>query len=104
VASFLRQILALALGIVLPLLLQRALLARMSEERRARGWSRVTWAFALYAVGPLSMIPFSWVTRRWRGPGEAARALALGVVWTAVVLGALSAIDAVYALVFALSD
>lgn len=103
-ASFFRQILALALGIVLPLLLQRFLRARMSTRRREQGWSNVTWAFALYAVGPLSMIPFAWVTRRHRGLGEGLRALGIGVGWTVVLGVAMSAVDWLYAISFGLTD
>lgn len=101
-ASFLRHILTLVLGIVLPLTLQWWLRSRMSEARRERGWTKVSWAFALYAVGPFSMIPFAWVTRRHAGAEESLRALGVGVAWTVAILVALFAIDAAYALALGL--
>lgn len=96
-ASFLRSLLPLFLGIILPLGLQLVLSSKIGRERRARGWSKVSWAFALYAVGPLSMIPFCWVTRRHRGLAEGARALGVGVLWTCAILILLVGVDELYA-------
>jgi hypothetical protein len=70
-----------------PFLVQRALLARMSEERRDRAWNDLTWAVAILHFQALSMLPFCWVTRRRSGFGPGALALLMGVGWTALVLG-----------------
>lgn len=59
-----RVALQMALGIVLPLLVQRWDKARLSPERLGRTWSYATWGAALYAFGPLSMLGWVYVTRR----------------------------------------
>ncbi len=100
--SFLRTFIPLVLGIVVPLGLQLVLSGRMSQARRDRGWSRVSWAFALYAIGPLSMIPFCWVTRRWRGVTEGLRALGVGLLWTIGIFALIFACDLLYAFVLGL--
>jgi hypothetical protein len=68
-------------------LLQRWLLTRMAEERRARAWNALTWSTAIFWAGGLSMLPFCWVTRDTRGPLAGALALFYGAVWTAVLVG-----------------
>src|SRR5687767_7974006 len=60
----LRYVVQLVLGIALPLLLQRWDKRRLSPERRDRAWNTASWAAALYAFGPLSMLGWAWVTRR----------------------------------------
>src|SRR4051812_28697445 len=74
----LRQILLMALGILLPLALQHYDRRRFDAEQRARAWNGASWGAALYAFGPLSMLGWCWVTRpRWPG-------------WQRLVVGALS--------------
>jgi hypothetical protein len=76
----LRFILQMALGIVVPLAIQRWDRRRLSPAQRESAWNTASWGAALYAFGPLSMLGWCWVTRRgWRG-------IALGVVSTAVVM------------------
>ena len=76
-----RFLTALTLGIVLPLVVQRLWWARLSPERRRTGWNGASWAAALYAFGPLSMIAFAWVTRRRPGAGWAVLSLVAGLAW-----------------------
>ena len=101
-ASFGRQLLALIDSIVLTVLLQLALFRRMGPERRAQGWNGVTWASAVYAIGPLSMIGFCWVTRRYRGVARGAVALGTGVLWVFGLAVIITLIDQVYAMAFGL--
>lgn len=68
-------------------LLQALLLRTMTAERRGRGWNALTWSTAILWAGPLSMIPFAWVTRRSSDPVSAARAILVGVVATAGLVG-----------------
>ncbi|MBM4374584.1 MAG: transcriptional regulator [Deltaproteobacteria bacterium] len=58
-----RLVLAMVLGIVLPLVAQYVDRSRMDPASRARGWNGATWGAALYAFGPLSMLGWCWVTR-----------------------------------------
>jgi hypothetical protein len=67
--------------------LQRMLLDRMTDDRRARGWNALSQATAILHVGGLSMIPFVWVTRDKRGVGWGALALVIGVAWAALLVG-----------------
>jgi len=90
---FIRFVVPMVLGIVLPLLVQRAWLRRLSAERRAQAWNLASWAAALYAFGPLSMLGFSWVTRRRPGAARAALALLSGLASTAAVLGIIALVD-----------
>ena len=70
----------MALGIVVPLALQRWDKRRLSVAQREAAWNTASWGAALYAFGPLSMLGWCWVTRRgWRG-------LVLGVLTTALVM------------------
>lgn len=81
------MLLAAAVGYAVPYAIQRALLSRMNEERRARAWNALTWACALFWLpSPLSMIAFAWVTRRGPGRAEAARALAWGVALACIMV------------------
>jgi hypothetical protein len=86
-----RYILQFFLGIALPLALQRWHRARLTPEARARSWNTASWAAALYAFGPLSMIGWGWVTTcRWWG-------VALGAVCTVGMAAAIAGIDAAVA-------
>ncbi|MSP26276.1 MAG: hypothetical protein EXR75_14200 [Myxococcales bacterium] len=58
-----RMVLAMFLGIAMPLLVQWLDARRMSAERRARAWNTASWGAALYAFGPASMLGWMWVTR-----------------------------------------
>ena len=66
--AFYLMLLASAVGYLVPYAIQRALLSRLDEERRARAWNGLTWACAiLWLPSPLTMIAFAWVTRRGAG-------------------------------------
>lgn len=56
--------LEIALSIALPLAAQRWDKARLPPAARARAWNTASWAAALYAFGPLSMLGWGYVTRR----------------------------------------
>ncbi len=94
--TFWALVLASASQYLVPFAAQRVLLDRLPEERRERAWNALTWACALLWTGPLSMIPFCFVTRPvqpegaslGRRVGRGAGALGLGVLW-AVALTAL---------------
>jgi hypothetical protein len=60
----------------------------MEPARRARAWNGLTWAVAIITLNAISMIPFEWVTRRERGWGPGAVALAIGFGWGVLVVGA----------------
>jgi hypothetical protein len=62
--STFRFALGLVLGIAIPFALQRWDRARLPPERRACAWNTASWAAALYAFGPLSMLGWVWVTRQ----------------------------------------
>lgn len=62
-----RLVLAMVLGMALPLALQLLDRRRLDPGARARSWNLATWGSAIYAFGPLSMLGWCWVTRpRWR--------------------------------------
>jgi hypothetical protein len=91
----LRLSLKMVLSIVLPLAAQRWDRRRLTPEQRDAAWNEATWAAALYALGPASMIGWCWVTRgTWRGQpgfswtrvGRGLRALGLGFT-AALVFG-----------------
>jgi hypothetical protein len=84
-------------------LLQRLLLGRMAEERRARGWNALTWSTAIFWAGGFSMIPFAWVTRSRRGRWSWARALFYGALWTAALVAVSIAGGEVIARLFGLA-
>jgi hypothetical protein len=115
----LRFALQIALGIALTLAAQLWDRRRLDASQRAAGWNRATWAAALYALGPLSMLGWCWVTRSgcectpWgllfrRGGGSpprlrrAAFALGLGLVWVVALLLVLLGADALTALALGL--
>jgi hypothetical protein len=54
----------MVLNIVVPLGLQMLDKRRLRPEQRERAWNGVSWAAALYAFGPLSMVGWVWVTRQ----------------------------------------
>ncbi|MCC6552881.1 MAG: transcriptional regulator [Polyangiaceae bacterium] len=96
----LRFALQIALGIALPLLLQRWHRGRLPPAQRAFAWNGATWGAALYAFGPFSLLGWFWVTRRALPFGRAGRALAgvgLGVAASALVSLAIAGIDRVVA-------
>lgn len=66
----LRVTIALILGMALPFAVQRWDRLRLTDEQRSGAWNAATWGAALYGFGPLSMIPWCWVTRHawgeWR--------------------------------------
>lgn len=68
-------------------LLQRALLRRMSPERRAQSWNPLTWSTAIFWAGAFSMLPFTWVTRPSSGLRSGALAVLFGVLWTGLLIG-----------------
>jgi hypothetical protein len=72
--------------------LQRWLLQRMPEERSARAWNGLSWVCALLWFGPISMLPFCWVTRR-RGVKHGVLALLAGLGWCALVWIALGLLE-----------
>jgi hypothetical protein len=90
---FYALVLASAAQYLVPFAAQRLLLDRLSDERRARSWNALTWACAILWTGPLSMIPFCFVTRApspegtARGPRllRGALALGIGLLWAAVL-------------------
>jgi hypothetical protein len=52
------------LNIVVPLGVQVLDKRWLRPEQRERAWNGVSWAAALYAFGPLSMVGWLWVTRQ----------------------------------------
>jgi len=88
--------LAMILGIVLPWLVQLWDKRRLPDEAKARSWNIATWGSALYAFGPLSMLGWSWVTRRgWTR-------FVMGPCWMAAIVLVMSLVDQV--LTFAAGD
>jgi hypothetical protein len=92
-ASLVRLTASFVAPMVVTVLAQRAWLVRMTRARRARGWSVASWGMAVLWLGPLSMIPFAWVTRRRRGLLEGLLAIARGVLGAAGLLAACAGID-----------
>lgn len=80
-----RTVLMIVLGIAFPLLLQLWDKRRLDDEARARSWNFASWACALYAFGPLSLLGWYWVTRRgWRRVYGLPAALLVAVAITLV--------------------
>src|SRR5437762_2685679 len=73
--------LKLVLGVALPLAVQLWDRKRLSPAQREACWNGASWAAALYAFGPASMLGWFWVTRgTWRGPpGFSRRRLLQGI-------------------------
>jgi hypothetical protein len=61
-----RFVLQLALGIVLPLLVQRWDRRRLGPLESDRAWNAASWGSALFNFGELSIVAWFWVTRRFR--------------------------------------
>lgn len=82
-----RTISMMILSIVLPLAVQLLDKRRLNDEQRGRAWNVATWACALYAFGPFSMLGWIFVTRRpwWR--------CLIAPLWTLPLLGALVMAD-----------
>jgi hypothetical protein len=89
----LRFLLNQILGIGLTYALQRWDKRRLSPEQRERTWNTPSWVLALWWFGPLSMLGWGWVTRRFRG-------LLLGVACVIALVLVISAAD--FVLVWAL--
>ncbi len=85
--NVLRTVLLMVLGIAVPLAFQLWDKRRLDAEARERAWNFASWACALYAFGPLSMLGWFVVTRR-------GLARLLGLVVTAGMLLLLALIDA----------
>lgn len=69
-----------------PLTIQWLDKRRMPARMRARTWNTPSWACALWAVGPLSLIPWFWTTRKGIKRG-------LGVLWLVALLAAIEALS-----------
>ena len=80
--------LSLLLNALLPYLIVRRDLARLSEERLARAWPPASFLAAVYAFGPLSLPVHFTKTRR------SLLGFALGVFWLALSLLAEAAVTA----------
>src|SRR5262245_9725313 len=91
-----RFLLGLSLGIILPLLVQLNDKRRLNREQLDRAWNYASWASALYAFGPLSMLGWGWVTRR------TVFGLLLGAVATVTIFALIVAADALFAWLFGL--
>jgi hypothetical protein len=59
-----QYVLEMLLGIAIPLALQLWDRRRLDVNQRERMWNSASWAAALYAFGPFSMLGWFWVTRR----------------------------------------
>jgi hypothetical protein len=82
-----RTALTMVLSILLPLAVQLWDRRVLRERGQEQPWSFATWGAALYAIGPLSMLPWSWLTRGpvWR--------FFWGPLWLAALAAALNAAD-----------
>jgi hypothetical protein len=80
--------LSLVLNALLPYLIVRRDLARLSEQRLARAWPQASFLAAVYAFGPLSL-PVHFVKTR-----RSLLGVALGLFWLALTLLAEAAVTA----------
>ena len=80
--------LSLLLNALLPYLIVRYDLARLSEERLARAWPDASFLAAVYAFGPLSLPVHFTKTRR------SVLGFLLGVFWLVVAVALESAVSA----------
>ncbi len=87
-----RKSIVLIAGIALPWVLQWADLRRLKRLGiKTRWWNAASWASALYAFGPLSMLGWGWTTRRrWKR-------CAIGAVGTASAVFGVALIDSLAA-------
>jgi peptidoglycan biosynthesis protein MviN/MurJ (putative lipid II flippase) len=80
--------LSLVLNALLPYLIVRRDLARLSEERLARAWTPASFLSAVYAFGPLSLpVHFAKTRRSLLG-------FALGIGWLVLAVLAEAAVTA----------
>ncbi len=77
-------VIAVVLGITVPLYIQLWDRERMSPEERSRVWSLATWGPCLLYLGMLTLLSWSWVTRR-----SLARYL-WGPLWLGIALGVIN--------------
>jgi hypothetical protein len=82
-----RTVLAMVLGIVLPLAVQLWDRKRLRAAGREGPWGIATWATALYAIGPFSLLPWSFLTRGriWR--------FFWGPIWISVLVLGMTMLD-----------
>jgi hypothetical protein len=80
--------LSLLLNALLPYLIVRRDLSRLSEERLARAWTEASFLSAVFVFGPLSLPVHFSKTRR------SALGFALGVGWFALAVAAQTAVSA----------
>ncbi|MET0790425.1 MAG: hypothetical protein ABW061_02800 [Polyangiaceae bacterium] len=85
--------LSLVLNALLPYLIVRRDLARLSEERLARAWTQASFLSAVYAFGPLSLpVHFTKTRRSWLGFGQGVGWLVLSVATQAAVTALLASL------------
>ena len=92
----------LALGILLPLLVQRWDRRRLSPAQRELTWSVSTWGAALYAFGPLSMLGWFWTSRVGSWPWW--KRLLAGALATIVITAAIAGIEIALAAALRIPD
>lgn len=89
ILEFAAVVATIPVNLALTIALQRALLRRMSSERRARAWPEDEQLARLLVFGlppMLSMLPFCVVTRTHAGPGPMAIGILKGLLWTGVLV------------------
>lgn len=85
--------LSLVLNSLLPYLIVKRDLARLSSERLARAWPEASFLSAVLAFGPLSLpVHFTKTRRSWLGFGLGVLALVLAVAAQGLVLAGLGAL------------
>lgn len=103
----LRFALQIALGIALPLAIQRWHRGRLTPAQREAAWNAATWGAALYAFGPASMLGWCWVTRGAWPIAPAGRALVgvgAGIVSTVAIFTVVHGVDLLTALALGLPE
>jgi hypothetical protein len=101
-AALVRLTLTFVAPMIVTFAAQRAWLSRMTRSRQRQGWSHATWGMALLWLGPLSMIPFCWVTRTRRGLSTGLVAIGTGALASIALLAVCGALDALVALALGL--
>lgn len=89
ILEFTAVVATIPVNLALTIALQRALLRRMSSERRARAWPEDEQLARLLTFGlppMLSMLPFCVVTRTHAGWGPMAIGVLKGLLWTGVLV------------------
>lgn len=85
--------LSLVLNSLVPYLIVKRDLARLSEERLVRAWPEASFLSAVLAFGPLSLpVHFTKTRRSWLGFGLGVLALVLAVAAQGLVLAGLGAL------------